>query len=73
MTGLEQHKKTVACIGCLRRKEKIDAIERYYLMWEASIKHCTALITELKYMKDELDLKIEDLKDDFNTDFTRCL
>jgi hypothetical protein len=73
MSGLEEHKKKIMCLGCLRRKEKIDTIERYFLMWEAGVKQLVNNITELKHMKDHLDEMIAELKKDFDSDFTRCL
>jgi len=73
MVDLEQHKKQVACLSCLRRKEKIDRLERYFLMWEAGIKQLRRDVTHLARMKNELDTMIEELKQDFERDFSRCL
>jgi len=59
----------VACFKCLQRKERLDSIERYFLMLKASLDHHISHKTELKEMCDELDRKITELKEDFNRDF----
>ena len=70
---IEERKKKLACFRCLGRKEKLDRIERYFLMWEAGIKQLRSDVTHLVKMKNELDEKVEELKNDFNEDFIGCL
>ena len=62
----------IACFRCIARKERIDEIERYFLMWEHSLKMLVKHITELKMMKDEIDIKLEDFKADFDRDYLSC-
>jgi hypothetical protein len=62
----------IACFRCLARKERIDEIERYFLMWEENLKLLIKNVTELKGMKDELSLKIATFKDDFDQDYLKC-
>jgi len=70
---LDERKKKIACFRCLGRKEKIDRIERYFLMLKVSLEHHIKHKTELKEMMDELDQKITEVKEDFNEDFIGCI
>ena len=62
----------IACFRCLARKERIDEIERYFLMCEESRKQLIKHTTELKNMIDELDTKIAKFKEDFDKDYLSC-
>ena len=63
----------IRCFQCLARKEKIDRIERDFLMLEAWVKHLRDDITSLVEMKNRLDAKIEEIKEDYNREFIGCI
>ena len=63
----------VACIRCLVRKEKIDRIERDFLMLEAWIKHLREDITSLWIMKTELSEKLAKVKQDYEEEWIGCI
>ena len=64
--------KKVACFRCLKRKERIDEIERYYLMWEENFKLLVKHVTEVSLMKKELSDKIAKFKEDFEKEYLSC-
>ncbi|NIQ92737.1 MAG: hypothetical protein GWN93_28685 [Deltaproteobacteria bacterium] len=64
--------KKVACFRCLLRKERIDEIERYFLMYEENLKLLVKQVTELKGMQDHISEMITAFKKDFDRDILKC-
>ena len=71
--NMNQKDKKIICLQCLARKEKIDSMERRFLMLETWIKHLRADITHAVEIKNQLDQEITELKKTWETEFIGCI
>lgn len=65
--------KKILCLGCLRKKERIDELERRFLMLEAWAKQLRSDITGVVEMVDEVGIKLARTKEEWENEFIGCI
>jgi hypothetical protein len=65
--------KKIFCLGCLRKKERIDELERRYLMLETWAKQLRSDITSVVGMVDEIGVKLALTKTEWENEFLGCI
>lgn len=65
--------KKILCLGCLRKKERIDELERRFLMLETWAKQLRSDITGVVEMVDEVGIKLARTKEEWENEFIGCI
>ena len=65
--------KKILCLGCLRKKERIDDLERRTLMLDAWVKQLRSDITGVVEMVHELEVKLARTKTEWENEFIGCI
>lgn len=65
--------KKILCLGCLRKKERIDELERRFLMLEAWAKQLRSDITGVVEMVHEIEVKLALTKTEWENEFIGCI
>jgi len=65
--------KKILCLGCLRKKERIDELERRYLMLEVWAKQLRGDITSVVGMVEDIGVKLALTKQEWENEFIGCI